>query len=385
MENTEGFFKKATFFERTVMKKLGVILLLIALMSSFSLAQQKKLAWSLGYYTTFDGNPYTPATIPWDAFTIVAYFQVWPNSDGTLRLPNETTAKSLISEGHKRGKKVIFCVGGDGVLDNFKGACSAANRGKFISNIIQYLKKLGYDGLDTDWEQNFDNALFTAWHKELRDSINKITPLPLMTIAAEDWGGAEVTLTVSAYVDQVNDMYYSADANKYRTDIFPRMVQAGVPKVKCGAGMGISMGNSVAMDTAICSMVINNGYGGIIQWAISKNGLAPANMAAIAAYVPVATGIAVNRDIRNDSPVSLFVKSNGMTGMNEIGYSIVNNNSIVDLCVYDIKGALVRTLVHGPASQGVFSVPFAKVSAGAYVARLSTDSKVQAAKTFIIK
>jgi hypothetical protein len=149
--------------------------------------------------------------------------------------------------------------------------------------------------------------------------------------------------------------------------------------------MGISMNNTVAQDTAICSMVIKNGYGGIIQWCITKSTNATANMTAIAKFVNPSTSVFAGNQAHYDSPVSLFVKSNGMTGMNEIGYSIVNTNSMVDLCVYDIKGALVRTLVHGPASQGVFSIPFAKVSAGAYVARLSTDSKVQAAKTFIIK
>jgi GH18 family chitinase len=365
------------------MKKLGVILLAIAFMSSLSLAQQKKLGWSMGYFTTWD-NSYTPANLPWDAFTAVAYFQTKPNTDGTLAVPSDAVAQQLISEGHKRGKKVLYCVGGQGVT-TFKAACANGIRGKFISSMISYLKRLGFDGIDTDWEEDFDNTLFQAWHKDLRDSINKLTPVPMLTIAAEDWGGAEVTLTVSAYVDQVNDMYYSASANKYLTDIFPRMMKAGVPKSKCGAGMGVSMSDTVKQVVDICNMVINNGYGGVIQWAISKNGLGAANMAAIAAYVPVATGIAVNRDIRNDSPVSLFFKSNGMTGMNEISYSIVNNNSIVDLCVYDIKGALVRTLIHGPVNQGVFSVPFAKVSAGAYVAKLSTDSKVQAAKTFVIK
>jgi hypothetical protein len=374
-----------------VMKKLGVILLLIALMSSLSLAQQKYLGWSLGYYTTWD-NTYTPATIPWEAFTHVAYFQALPNwdkvnktSDGGLNVPNETVAKQVIAEGHKRGKKVMFCIGGAGVGDGFKYACANSVRGKFISNIVQYCKRLGYDGFDTDWEENFDNTLFVAWHKELRDSINKMTPVPIMTIAAEDWGGCEVTLTVSAYVDQVNDMYYSADANKYLTDIFPRMIKAGVPKAKCGAGMGISMNNSVAMDTAVCSMVIKNGFGGVIEWCITKNNNGTPNMIAIAKYVNPSTSAFAQIQTRYDSPVSLFINSKGMTGMNEIGYSIVNTNSIVDLCVYDIKGALVRTLVHGPASQGVFSVPFAKVSAGAYVARLSTDSKVQAAKTFVIK
>jgi hypothetical protein len=372
------------------MKRLSVVVLILTLMSSFSFAQQKYLGWSLGYYTTWD-NSYTPATIPWDAFTHVAYFQALPNwnknnntSDGGLNVPNETVAKQLIAEGHKRGKKVMFCVGGAGVGDGFKYACANSVRGKFISNIVQYCKRLGYDGFDTDWEENFDNTLFVAWHKELRDSINKMTPVPIMTIAAEDW--FDVTLTVSAYVDQVNDMYYSASADYYKNTLFPKMTRAGVPKLKCGAGMGISMNNSVAMDTAICRMVIDNGYGGIIQWAITKNNNGTPNMTAIAKYVnPAVTSVFARSQAQYDSPVSLFVDNSGMPGMNQIRYTLPGDYSGVDLTIYDLRGAVVKTLVHGPSSQGSYSVPFKRVGAGEYVVRLTTSSGVQAARSMLIK
>jgi hypothetical protein len=366
------------------MKRFYVVILLLIGLSALSFAQQKKLGWSMGYFTTWD-NSYTPANLPWDAFTAVAYFQTKPNTDGTLAVPSDAVAQQLISEGHKRGKKVLYCVGGQGVT-TFKAACANGVRGKFISSMISYLKRLGFDGIDTDWEEDFDNTLFQAWHKDLRDSINKLTPVPMLTVAAEDWGGAEVTLTVSAYVDQVNDMYYSADANKYLTDIFPRMMKAGVPKSKCGAGMGISMNNSVAMDTAICRMVIDNGFGGIIQWAISKNNNGTPNMLAIAKYVnPTVTSVFARSQAQYDSPVSLFVDNGGMPGMNQIRYTLPGDYSGVDLTIYDLRGAVVKTLVHGPSSQGTYSVPFKRVGAGEYVVRLTTSSGVQAAKSMLIK
>jgi hypothetical protein len=365
------------------MKRFYVAVLMLISLSVLSFAQQKYLGWSLGYYTTWD-NSYTPATIPWDAFTHVAYFQVWPNNDGSLQLPNETVARNLITEGHKRGKKVMFCVGGAGVGDAFKYACANSTRGKFISNIVQYCKRLGYDGFDTDWEENFDNTLFVAWHKDLRDSINKITPVPIMTVAAEDW--FNVTLTVSAYVDQVNDMNYSASANSYLNNIFPKFISAGVPKSKCGAGMGISMNNSVAMDTAICRMVIDNSFGGIIQWAITKNNNGTPNMTAIAKYVnPAVTSVFARSQAQYDSPVSLFINNSGIPGMNQIRYMLPGDYSGVDLTIYDLRGAVVKTLVHGPSSQGAYSVPFSRIGAGEYVVKLSTGSKVAAAKTFIVK
>lgn len=339
-------------------------MLVIALMNSLSLAQQKHVAWSLGYYTTWD-NSYTPATIPWDAFTAVAYFQVEPKTDGTLNTPSDAVATQLIKEGHARGKKVVYCIGGAGVT-TFTAACANGVRGKLISNMIAYMKRLGYDGIDTDWEESFNNTEFVAWHKDLRDSINKLTPVPMLTIAAEDWYA--VTLSVSAYVDQVNDMYYSASANQYLTNIFPTMTKAGVPKSKCGAGMGISMNNTVQQDTAICSMVINNGYGGIIQWCITKNNNGPANMAALAKFVPATTSAAAVWSAQEIVPISLLVKRNGTTGMSEICYTVPSSsiNANINLGVYDIKGALVKTLVHGQGNPGVYTIPFGQNAPGAY-------------------
>ena len=350
---------------------------------SIAFGQQKKLGWSLGYYTTWDGS-YTPANLPWDAFTSVAYFQIKPNTDGTLQTPSDAVATQLIKEGHARGKKVVYCIGGAGVK-TFTAACATGVRGKLISNMIIYMKRLGYDGIDTDWEESFNDAEFQAWHKELRDSINKLTPVPMLTIAAEDW--AAVTLTVSAYVDQVNDMDYSSSASNYLSSIFPTMTRAGAPKTKCGAGMGISMGNSVQHDIDICNMVINNGYGGIIMWAITKNDSGPKNMAALAQFVPTSTSEIATRAEQVFSPITLNITKNGSAGVSEIRYSIPNsfNGSTVDLGVYNLKGALVKILAHNSGMTGAFSIPWAQTGAGKYIVKLSADSKMQVAKAVVIE
>ena len=109
-------------------------------------------------------------------------------------------------------------------------------------------------------------------------------------------------------------------------------------------------------------------------------------MAALVAFVgatsanPVAFG-----EQRFESPVSLFVNNEGVGTTRQIGYSLPSaaNISMVDLVVYDIKGAVVKTLVHGPADHGVFNVPFK--TAGAYVVKLSADSRVQATKEVVVR
>lgn len=363
------------------MKHLSAAILGMAMLASIASGQQKYLGWSLGYFTTWD-NTYTPENLPWEAFTHMAYFQVWPNSDGSLRLPNEGIAKRLIAEGHKRGKKVIFCVGGAGVKDAFKGATSAANRSRFNSNILAYLKKLGWDGFDTDWEENFDDAQFIAWHKELRDSINLLTPVPLMTIAAEDW--FPITAKVHMYVDQVNNMRYTGTSAANYAKTLNVFTNAGAAKSKVGAGLGISMGMTVQQVTEMSNMVINEGYGGLIQWDVTRNGGAPANMAAIAKFVnPVSTGIYTGGPTRYRDQVMLSVDAGRI-----IRYSVptASTAGIIDLGIYDLNGTLIKSLVHGPAAWGVFSVPFTHPgAAGNYLVRLSAGNGLRASKVIAVR
>jgi hypothetical protein len=132
-------------------------------------------------------------------------------------------------------------------------------------------------------------------------------------------------------------------------------------------------------------MCINNGYGGIIQWAITNQANANANMTAIAPFVPLPGTSTIVRQTQYEAPVSLFVNNNGMKGVKEIGYALpsMGDGAVVDLGVYNIKGALVKMLVHGPSDHGVFSVPFS--AAGAYVVKLATNSKIQATKEIIVR
>ncbi|MDB5106468.1 MAG: chitinase [Fibrobacteres bacterium] len=366
------------------MKYVSTAFLLIAMLFSLSSAQKKYIGWSLGYFTTWD-NTYTPETIPWEDFTHMAYFQIWPNADGSLQLPNEGIAKRLIAEGHKRGKKVIFCVGGAGVKDAFKGACSNANRGKFISNILAYLKKLGYDGFDTDWEENFDDALYVAWHKDLRDSINLLTPVPLMTVAAEDW--FPITAKVHMYVDQVNDMRYTGTAAAQYGKTLNVFTNAGAAKSKLGAGMGVSMGMTAQQVTDMCAMVADNGYGGVIQWDVTKNKGAPANMAAVAPFINPSTGVFTSQPTRYYDAITLAIDAGEGMVSPRIRYSLpqVPGSVNVDLGIYDMRGSLVKSLAHGPAKGGAFSVPFGPAAAGTYFVRLSAGRASMAAKAILTR
>jgi hypothetical protein len=368
------------------MKKLSAVLLLVLCVCSISSAAQGKVGWSLGYYVTWD-NSYSPTTIPWDALTHVSYFQVVPNNNGSLGFPDATVAKQLISVGHSKGKKVIFSIGGGGYGSQFAAATANNVRGTFISNLIAYLKSFGYDGIDTDWEGNEVVSQFVAFHKELRDSLNKISPTPCLTIAAEDWN--PLAGQVYMYVDQINDMWYGATASNY-PGYLQTFIDMGAPKNKCAPGIGISpdngsanMGVQACLD--LCNMVVNGGYGGIMLWCIQTKGNVPADLAAITPFVPTGSGVIADRRQVFGSQPSLSVNYNRAAGMAQIRYSAPAGN--VDIGIFDVKGCLVRTLVHGSDHEGVFEVPFAKTCApGTYLVKMSAEgSDVRTARTIVAR
>ncbi len=371
------------------MKKVSALLLLVILGFSLTTAAQKTVGWSLGYYVSWD-HSYTPTTLPWNAFTHVSNFQVTINNDGSLGLPDETIAKELISVGHSKGKKVIFSIGGGGYGQQFATATNASHRNKFISDLISYMKRLGYDGIDTDWEGNEVVSQFVAFHKELRDSLNKITPTPCLAIAAEDWN--PLAGQVHMYVDMINDMWYGATASNY-PGYLQTFVGMGAPKSKCAPGIGISPDNGsanmgVQATVDLCNMVVNQGWGGIMLWCIQTKGNVPSDLAAVVPYIPLTTDNIAEHPGLFETPVALSLQLVRASKTSEIRYTVPCDfdRGTLDLGIFNMRGALVKTLVHGHANPGVFTVPFSQACApGTYIVKLSSNNSLLTSKAIIAK
>jgi hypothetical protein len=361
---------------------------------------QKKVGWSLGYYCCWNqASGFKPTSINFNAFSHIAHFTLFPHKDGTLD-SNVNVARSMggqnsidaVAAAHAAGVKIVICVGGAGVRDTFSAACSPANIHKFVSNILRFMRAYNYDGIDTDWEENFNAAEFLAWHKELKDSLNAINalggPHKSLTIAGGGYFARDCA-PAAPYVEQMNDMSYDIPLSGEPARI-KQLTDQGVPKSILGVGIGIGTGGgmvdgNVAAWTGKADYAINNGLGGIMEWAVTGGSLQVACFNALAPYVVHVTTPVIGGEMIAMRPEgSLIIRSNGVNGPQEICYTL-STDADVDLCVYDIKGALVRTFAHGPAGQGAFSIPFTKVSAGAYVVKLSTGSKIAATKAFIVR
>jgi GH18 family chitinase len=202
----------------------------------------------------------------------------WPDEAGTgITIDDEQNgvgadnAAAVIQFVHAAGKKVLITVGGAGSGSQyFNQAMQDDVRPGFIQALIAKAVERGYDGIDIDWEPDWDSIapnepLFQKFSRDLRTAINTTAPHLLLTTAGLGSIGAAYH-TVGEIYDQVNIMtydlvyalpltwhdsavtggfgvYYAADraAEEYE--------QAGVPKRTIGIGLkcsGFSWQNATA-------------------------------------------------------------------------------------------------------------------------------------------
>lgn len=88
--------------------------------------------------------------------------------------------------------------------------------------------------------------------------------------------------------------------------------------------------------------------------------------------------------LRSLDDAGIFVQNDRAAGITGIRYR-APSGGVVDVGMYDVQGALVGTLYHGRNSAGFAAIPFDKTSPGAYIFRLSADSKTYTAKGFVTR
>jgi len=259
----------------------------------------------------------------------------------------------------------------------------------------------GYDGADMDWEEaeesgNFDGnatkvAMFGAFHKEMAESLHAAGKLATAAVCF-DWY-PKGSQAAAQWEDQANSMTYYDPVTSMPNFVGPNQIGA-IPKTKVGVGFGWDSDNEVTDPNDIlakCRWAIDNGYGGIMAWDIcNATNITSWILDSIARYVThSATPARPAFQMQYAGNADLFVKKNGTTGLNEIFYAVPTDvkGAFVDLGVYDMRGALVKTLFHGPraAAGGPLCVPLQTDCAGTFIVKLSTDSRVQTAKATVVK
>ncbi len=167
--------------------------------------------WSAGYYPGYEQSSMPASVVDFAALTHVIHFSVSPKIDGSLNQAingiTPTGSADLVSRAHAAGKKVLFSVSGS-TSGGFGGATSTANRGTFITNLVNFMSTYGYDGIDIDWEPlaSSDALQYTNFIKELRVALNGYSPYRMLTVATAQQPAWFATL--QGQFDQINLMTY---------------------------------------------------------------------------------------------------------------------------------------------------------------------------------
>jgi chitinase len=169
--------------------------------------------WNSAYYAGWMQDYLPAAQIDFTAVTHIIHFAVLPRIDGSLDSDTNTVSLAnstdVVARAHAAGGKVLISVGGEDSAQGFRGATTAVNRPRFVTNLVKFVTSRGYDGVDVDWEplDAADVGPYSNLVNDLRIALNAISPRPLLTAAV----GSQPALFASLQnrFDQINLMTYS--------------------------------------------------------------------------------------------------------------------------------------------------------------------------------
>ncbi|HTS18199.1 MAG TPA: glycoside hydrolase family 18 protein [Verrucomicrobiae bacterium] len=187
------------------------LLILLALVSQ-SPAFANDGLWTTAYYAGWMRDYLPVDQIDFSAMTHVVHFALVPRADGSLDADTNMVLASdstqLIARAHAAGAKVLIGLGGENSAPGFRGATSESNRSTLISNLVNFVRSRGYDGVDLDWEplEAVDMHQFIKLVVDLRGALDALPNRPLLTAAAASQ--PRLFAMLQSDFDQVNLMTY---------------------------------------------------------------------------------------------------------------------------------------------------------------------------------
>ena len=142
----------------------------------------------LGYYPAWAKVDYDHARVAFVNLTHIAHAFAWPDASGNLVVPADLLYPALNAAAHEAGVKMLLSLGGWGNCAGFPGmASTAANRERFIGQIVGFCEANAYDGVDIDWEfvsNDAEKADFTLFVEACAAAFRARSPALLLTMAA---------------------------------------------------------------------------------------------------------------------------------------------------------------------------------------------------------
>jgi chitinase len=169
----------------------------------------------MGYYPSWMKSAFDHTKIKYEYLTHIAHAFAKPDSAGNLIVPADYYYPELVSEAHRQKVKVIMSLGGWGNCEGFPGmAATPQTRDRFIGQVLNFLKKYVYDGVDIDWEfvsNTAERQNFVSFIEELSARLKAQNPPLLLTMAgpSEDYWGRYISFEeLAGSFDYIGCMTY---------------------------------------------------------------------------------------------------------------------------------------------------------------------------------
>jgi chitinase len=187
----------------------------------------------IGYYPSWDKVTFGHTRVNYKNLTHIANAFAWPDASGNLVVPSDYLYPELNAAAHSNGVKMIMSLGGWGNASGFPGMSStAANRSRFIGQVVDFCLANNYDGVDIDWEfvsNPTEQADFALFIHELSAALKAQSPKLLLTMAAPagDYYGQWINFEeLSADFDFIGFMTYDfhgswSDHSGHNSPLYP--------------------------------------------------------------------------------------------------------------------------------------------------------------------
>jgi GH18 family chitinase len=221
---------------------------------------------------------------PWSDITQDNLFTLQTTAGSALdtagQCMNSLNVPSWVASVHANHRQALITIGG--IADqNWQTACNNTYRSAFVTNLVNYMKNNGFDGIDLDIEDNNwagQNPPVAAWDTCVQAIATAAhattTAAGARPIVSEDvttpWMGAYLTNDV-AYIDQFNLMTYGESTSQVGNDVATTAAD-GIPKAKMVIGIDlIDSGEPSGGCGQYGSYAQQQGLDGVMVWDIHSD------------------------------------------------------------------------------------------------------------------
>jgi len=358
--------------------------------SAVQIAEAEPSKRIVGYFPYWESGDV--GSIDYSNLTVIIYFHIWPNSDGTLDTSaiNINDLSTITDNAHTAGVKVLIAVGGWGVSDGFPAMASdPIARANFNSNIADYISANNLDGVDIDWETPIDSTKINNQDVLLSALSNTLQPMGKLVTVAANGEVVELKSSATNSVDWINVMAYDMNWGNAEHSTFTDAVAAlqryeneGIPKEKLSLGIPFygrdNNTNAIKYEDLVSScnplpsenycdgyffngidlvkqksqFVLDNGYNGVMVWNLGQDTYGQTSLLNVINEVldglplPGMPPVATNDSYEVEAGSTLNVASPGVLSND----SDPNNDPIIALLDSDVSNGVLSLNADGSFS-----------------------------------